>query len=104
MKTKPTHTPGPWTFRRHISGTTMIEASINGSAALIANVHARMATGTFTSETLPQSANARLIAAAPDLLAALKNEHRHCLANLEGHLRNVPNCATCAAISKAEVK
>lgn len=43
--------------------------------------------------------NAHLIAAVPELLAALKEEH---LWNEPAHRRAMPNCASCAAIAKAE--
>lgn len=60
------HTPGPWIATTVTRGNHYIDDA-NGKE--IAHIARR--------EDLSQSANARLIAAAPDLLAALKtSEHR----------------------------
>ena len=57
------HTPGPWTSR----GTC-----IYGSGAKVAEVPSRLTTPGATLFPVEATANARLIAAAPELLDALK--------------------------------
>ena len=58
------HTPGPWMVRRHVSGPLADIYSIDHCDCL--------ATTAFHGWTFEEmEANARLIAAAPDLLAAL---------------------------------
>ena len=66
MSNEPQHTPGPWTYRK-ASKHFHIEASAPGYGTAVAEVHyvGNADTG-WTSE-----ANARLIAAAPEMLAAL---------------------------------
>ena len=59
MKTR--HTPGPWTMRAKDSGY-----SITGNGVSVARIDRTSATGP------EQAANARLITASPDLLAALR--------------------------------
>lgn len=104
------HTPGPWTFFINKLG-----GHVNGGGKRIARVHItkdRM----FVSEP---EANARLIAAAPDLLAACKESEMlaahgmgainisndpDCKANTD---RNIAECIRIqnivrAAIAKAE--
>ena len=59
------HTPGPWMTRRHVSGPLADIYSIDHCDCL--------ATTAFHGWTFEEmEANARLIAAAPDLLAACK--------------------------------
>lgn len=94
------HTPGPWEVVRH--------AHIDGELWLSVNQHAD-ARGMkewiaeikyLTTEAERQWANARLIAAAPDLLEALKD----CCAALGGtvaHPEAIPASAL-IAIAKAE--
>jgi len=60
VETKATHTPGPWRFDE------AEERVVNSDHGAIADLYAR---GNGDSEMLP---NARLIAAAPDLLAACR--------------------------------
>lgn len=69
---KPTHTPGPWNYRQVKRHTDEHPSGLYG---FIVND----ATNTQVAEAFPlphpvavNEANARLIAAAPDLLAALK--------------------------------
>lgn len=76
-----THTPGPWTARQDcrsyrnrgvFSGGNPDQSGNQNAWAIYG--HARIATLTESEAWLPQTqieANARLIAAAPDLLAAL---------------------------------
>lgn len=96
MKTKTTHTPGPWEVSEG-RGFRSIKASDGGH--VIASDQ-----GEFTGNW---EANARLIAAAPDLLEAAK----HTLSVLEGtgtkiegreNFIGIP--ALRAAIAKAEGK
>ena len=73
------HTPGPWTHK--------LAGEVQGPDGLpVAYASAwRMTDGDAESGTGPASANARLIAAAPDLLAALEVLNAECirLAKLE---------------------
>lgn len=61
------YTPGPWTVEvDHASNTAeFVRAHLNGEAFDVASV--------LCDETGNATENARLIAAAPDLLAALQN-------------------------------
>ena len=61
------HTPGPWFTHREGFSTVYVEARIGGG--LIQEV---AACGPTAEGHEQQEANARLIAAAPDLLEALK--------------------------------
>lgn len=63
-------TPGPWTFRRKYldNSGSIIGADAKTVAAITSN-------GTRPAEE--KLANARLIAAAPDLLDALKDAYEH---------------------------
>jgi len=89
METK--HTQGPWTVNRIgeiTSGKTRIaKVTSNGP--------------TFGSPTMDDIANARLIAAAPDLLAALKAIQR---GTIGGQVHFECACLICAAIARAEGK
>lgn len=60
-----THTPGPWTINECPQDCTDIRIGAHGTPK-IASVHLR------DMSMLEQQANARLIAAAPELLAALQ--------------------------------
>ena len=57
------HTPGPWEQRRKLSGRLSIYGSVEGGP--VATIEELNNTGGTPSD----NANARLIAAAPDLLA-----------------------------------
>lgn len=96
------HTPAPW---RAIKSSTssggfgngysldVVSGFAEGSAPrTVAHISSNMA-------DLQATANANLIAAALDLLAALKEEHGY---DDELHLRAMPDCWKCAAIAKAE--
>lgn len=63
------HTPGPWTINRHgaIVGGDFTEYTNGRGQSQIA-----MATGAHNISDEERNANANLIAAAPDLLDALK--------------------------------
>lgn len=86
MNTK--HTPGPWSQSHRKSGngysTTEVYCAAGQTIATLAWYPVPTPTGTTTS----REANARLIAAAPDLLAALQDlfgaELEKCMA-FDGH-------------------
>lgn len=65
LATRPAHTPGPWRVDHHYSCHSLVLA---GSAVLFQTNCERGHDG----ETEESKANARLIAAAPDMLASLK--------------------------------
>ena len=67
MSDKTKHTPGPWRTKREGFSTVYVEARIDGG--LIQEV---AACGPTEAGLEQQEANARLIAAAPDLLEALQ--------------------------------
>ena len=89
--TTASHTPGPW----HTGGINPISAPViyaaDGFAVADATVYHRHHDG-------QTAANARLIAAAPDLLASL----RDVLALHLAHHNNPVHVAARAAIAKAE--
>ena len=66
-----THTPGPWTIRTDsrtdIDRTVFAHTPIHNNPVAIARVYGE---GVMASPDAEKIANARLIAAAPDLLAA----------------------------------
>ncbi len=64
MKTQ--HTPGPWTYRQAYDNGEPTAFEVDAGRGNVATV----ATG--AGDVDREEANARLIAAAPDLLAALK--------------------------------
>ncbi len=93
MKTKTTHTPGPWNIGERQDGQRVEPYPVNylpvsGHGQAIGRVYA----GGFSDANI--EANARLIAAAPDLLAALKHLIR------DGGRGDFPTAE--AAIAKAE--
>ncbi len=67
MSDKTKHTPGPWRTKREGFSTVYVEARIDGG--LIQEV---AACGPTEAGLEQQEANARLIAAAPELLEALR--------------------------------
>lgn len=79
-KDSATHTPGPWNIEYHIEGPTKrhIEISINNKERGYKHL-AQIYNGAGITE---HEANAKLIAAAPDLLEALKDALFH----LQGYL------------------
>ena len=83
MKTK--HTPGPWTVK---IGTELVIASARDTVLLIGD----------NRRLIPIDADARLIGAAPDLLAALK----HCLLIAEVQEHPAIGLMAREAIAKAE--
>ena len=65
METK--HTPGPWHINEHTSGPAFDATRVYIDSGLI-----QVAIAERRADSLEQWANARLIAAAPELLEALK--------------------------------
>jgi hypothetical protein len=100
MKTK--HTPGPWSWSKDMSDgkAGIYEGDGGRDDVLIAEVTDEE-TGNGTA-----IANANLIAAAPELLEALKTtvEDHQCAVNCNGPNYDCPcwYCQACAAIAKAE--
>ncbi len=87
------HTPGPWKVVNHpmvalVSSQRSVGVGGNGMSSV----------AWLTGGALNQEANARLIAAAPDLLAALEEAHKH-LVLLYGDAEPVGTLG--AAIAKA---
>jgi hypothetical protein len=97
-----THTPGPWIVKWGSKGYARAvdapgDADIQGAVGRIVRWNGL---GMPASET--GKANARLVAAAPDMLAALKR--LIVIYKNDGHARpcDCPACAGKAAIAKAE--
>jgi hypothetical protein len=67
------HTPGPWDVRHESIDPDWAIVCASGGR-VVANVNAETGPMLFPSESvqMPRDANARLIAAAPDMLAALE--------------------------------
>jgi hypothetical protein len=83
------HTPGPWVYEVNHSGSAIAK-----DGCCIATTHGRAA---ITGAPLPHEANARLIAAAPDMLNALKM-----VAASSASLRGEEWTAVLDAIDKAD--
>ena len=67
------HTPGPWSIWNFSDDPRHVAVGPDAGGLAIADVVACNAHGCYTAETESRGqANARLIAAAPDLLAALQ--------------------------------
>lgn len=119
VKPKPTlegqateHVPGPWTWGRLVDKDTgeplqgeainkyVLETVAKGSPDFFFVVICQKPDGEadvcHTGNGPTSAAHARLIAAAPDLLAALKEEHIKA-----GFCSEPENCATARAIAKA---
>lgn len=65
METKNKHTPGPWKCRKDINGLTVFDSQGMALANCVFQIGDE------------EKANARLIAAAPELLEALKALYNH---------------------------
>jgi hypothetical protein len=90
-----THTPGPWHAREwNCHAPTSVGAVVNGEFQLVAECSG---TGARDRQTEIESANAHLIAAAPDMLEALKGALDVINALIPG-----PHLTIRAAIAKAE--
>ena len=96
------HTPGPWRIVDEIGGDLYVR-DVGGVIAFCAKpMRWEGQDDRYTSEMAECHANARLIAAAPDLLAALEKcvEHLRCVR--EGYSSISPEDIARAAISKAK--
>lgn len=93
------HTPGPWTYKEITSDLGGEVVSNDGQIARVWWV--RHPSGT----PVPTNENGQLIAAAPDLLAALKDfydEECHCAEEPVPKTTPCVQCVAGAAIAKAE--
>lgn len=92
------HTPGPWEVRIPFSTAALHSAYIIAGNSIIAS----MRNGVTYSDAKTARANANLIAAAPDLLEALRLCHEQ-LQRHDGESAgwHEANDATLAAIAKA---
>ena len=110
---KATHTPGPWHFYIH-EPTSVIEVGVP-ARPVGRKVVATLEIGFDEPFESQQRANARLIAAAPDLLALAKRYASECsncdgegrlFVQFEGRMEDVGPCEDCAdiraVIEKAE--
>ena len=86
------HTPGPWFCPTPLHGTFYVEARIDGGMLQ------EVASCGPTAEPSQQAANARLIAAAPELLEAL---HGMLALDEEHHQRGHCDDDVCAEVRKA---
>jgi hypothetical protein len=80
---KAEHTPGPWTIGRSADGTPLVMVPVptsEGSGFGVAHINRLPRMGSVRGD---MDANARLIAAAPDLLAAAKRVLAHLNARLD---------------------
>lgn len=88
--TEPTHTPGPWAAKFYAPGDCYI-ITYGGGDNWLADVWT-------DGEPVKATADARLIAAAPDLLAALatliEDCEAHGLTDNDAHLREARNAIT----------
>lgn len=89
------HTPGPWEAREwSIHAPTSVGTVVNGQFQLVAECSG---TGARDLQTEIESANARLIAAAPEMLEALEGALDVLSAVMPGSHRTIR-----AAIAKAK--
>lgn len=93
--TEATHTPGPWAVRQTVYRIPEVHAAIGRIAAIEMDVETPQYHDTM-------EANAKLIAAAPDLLAALKDCQRWMTAKAASYEHDAIEAAMNAAIVKAE--
>lgn len=90
------HTPGPWELSEHKNSDGRCVVLANG--IVLALVCARASSPASGRQYFEKDANARLIAAAPELLAALKHLVRYDFGDSEGAKE------ARAAIEKAETR
>lgn len=79
-----THTKGPWTVRASVNGPYVARHSGSLGDAALAKVLKVSGRGRMLEREQEQLANARLMAAAPDLLAALTALRDNVEADLSG--------------------
>lgn len=100
MEQKAAHTPGPWKFGKELtarSGEWLVSFDAGSKGRGIAIAETRAGSGN-------EEANARLIAAAPELLAALERAYMALIGYLPAHRNDVTDAAigaAHAAITKA---
>lgn len=102
------HTPGPWKVDQFGDPVVWTDGDAYGHGQMrIADLRGwgHLTGGGACALPHPeaaaiQDANARLIAAAPELLEWLKREHA--INNMPGGCGNGPACRTCALLAKAE--
>jgi hypothetical protein len=96
------HTPGPWQAiipsKRQKTDVTAMVATTAGPGSMAIDC---TKSGTTRDE---DAANARLIAAAPELLAALKDCFAYCERDMDGDEDSTLLKMASAAIAKAEGK
>ena len=101
MEQKAAHTPGPWKFGKELtarSGEWLVSFDAGSKGRGIAIAETRAGSGN-------EEANARLIAAAPELLAALETAYMALIGYLPAHRNDVTDAAigaARAAITKAK--
>ena len=93
------HTPGPWMFDH----APRVGAADGCEIRTVAEVqHTPKFRGPCFIGTANTLVNARLMAAAPDLLAALKTlADEQCATEYHGEEAHDDRCPTCAAIARA---
>ncbi len=102
MSTKDAHTPGPWEPRQNESGMFVtcvneVHVDSDGDPSDICSIENE---GYYGAEQA--WANARLIAAAPDLLAALAHMARDAMINPGGMISYEALSKASAALTKAQ--
>lgn len=78
------HTPGPWRLRPTLVGRSMSE--VNGVQIWSADIHVASISRKADKSIQQKSADARLIAAAPELLGVLHNALNHPLTHFSGDM------------------
>jgi len=107
MKPQTGHTPGPWTVSE-TAGNLYVQAGPDTDIALVYRPYPGLGVcQTTDDQTAERAANAELIAAAPDLLAALKGAEA-LIPTARKYFPKSVKCSdrfqlelTCAEISKA---
>jgi len=104
---KPTHTPGPWRVGAY--GTTVMTGRPNSQAndticSLYMPIHSGVGELLLPQDARTEQvdANARLIAAAPDLLAALQRLRDDVQAMHVGSDERCNDCAVCLSLKLAD--
>jgi hypothetical protein len=111
----PRHTPGPWSLGASYDSNPHGDFEVFGAefghygTGRVAVVDRRAGAATFIESTNPQTArltaeaNARLIAAAPELLDALREIESMAREIKRSHIANVIVCKCMDLIAKVEV-
>lgn len=99
MSTK--HTPGPWTVNPHFNHGAEVRSLASVAWCSVASTHG--ASGSQVIDVAEARANARLIAAAPDLLEALEAAHGYLVMMGTDHADHIRGVCR-AAIAKAKGK